>query len=133
MKNAKALSAALLVTVAVFLGGCSKLPDDGANAKMATVTHLNKVRYLEVFVIGGNGITGKLIANVYNTSLKPGFDGDVTKDSAPQAWAEGLNTEEIKKQNKALAASINGPKLWMIDYFDIPTWVDRVFNGQTIP
>jgi len=132
MKNTK-LATTLLTVYILVLTGCAKLPDDGANATINRIENLNRVRYLEIMVFGGNGITGNLEANVYNTSLLPGFDGKVNKDSAPQAWAEGLNTEDIKKQFKALDVAINGPKLWMIDYFQLPLGADRPFNGKIIP
>lgn len=127
------VSTILLVAIVAVLVGCAKLPEDGANAKMFQATNLNRVRYLEIMVFGGNGITGNLQANVYNTSLKPSFNAALSKDSAPQAWAEGLNPEELKKKFKALEVAINGPKLWMIDYFDIPLGVEREFNGTQIP
>ena len=122
-----------MIVCASLLTSCAKLPDDGANAKMNHIDNLNKVRYLEIMVFGGNGITGNLEANVYNTSLIAGFNGNEVKDSAPQAWAEGVNTDAIKKQFNALDVGINGPKLWMIDYFDIPLGADREFNGKTLP
>ena len=133
MERTKSLAIAFVMVCACLLTGCVKLPDDGANAKMNRIDNLNRVRYLEIMVFGGNGITGNLEANVYNTSLIPGFDGKTIKDSAPQSWAESLNTDEIKKQFKALDVGINGPKLWMIDYFDVPLGADRQFNGKTLP
>lgn len=90
------------------------------------------MRYLEVFIVGGNGITGNLIANIYNTPLVPDRDPSV-KDTAPQAWAESLNTDEIKKRFGALGAAINGPKLWMLDWVDIPLGASEEFNGKNIP
>jgi len=128
------LAAPLLgIALGALLTGCAKLPDDGAHTQTAHVENMNKVRYLEIFVVGGNGITGNLSANVYNTSLVPGSDFTVNKDSAPQSWAESLNTDEIKKRFGALGASINGPKLWMLDWFDVETGANEEFNGKTIP
>ncbi len=132
MKNVKVLSAALLLTAAVLLGGCAKLPDDGANTTRYRLDNMHLVRYIEVFVVGGNGITGNLTANVYNTSLTPNRDPSV-KDTAPQAWVESLNTDDIKKHFGALGAAINGPKLWMLDWVEIPLGSTQEFNGRTIP
>lgn len=69
------------------------------------------MRYIEIFVVVGNDITGNLSANVYNTTFRPGLDLKTNKDSAPQDWVESLKTDDIKKQFGALGASINGPQL----------------------
>jgi hypothetical protein len=47
---------ALTLTLGVsLLGGCSKnLPNDGVNAKTVEFSGLNRVRYIEIFVIGGD-------------------------------------------------------------------------------
>jgi len=125
--------AAVAVTLALTLAGCAKLPDDGADAKPAHYENLNRVRYIEIFVVGGNGITGKMLINVYNTIGSPGFDPKTSKDSAQQAWVESLKTDEIKKQFDALGAAINGPKLLMLDWMDLPNGVEREFNGKKVP
>jgi hypothetical protein len=132
MNNAKIVLAALLMSCACMLTGCAKLSNDGAHTKAYHLENMNRVRYLEIFVVGGNGITGNMDANVYNTSLVPDHDA-ASKDTAPQTWAEGLNTDEIKKRFGSLAAAINGPKLWMLDWVDIPLGADQEFNGKKIP
>ncbi|HTQ51307.1 MAG TPA: hypothetical protein VMJ12_11390 [Candidatus Acidoferrales bacterium] len=129
----KLTGVAAIVATITMLTGCANLKDDGADAKVSRIDNLNQVRYLEIFVVGGNGITGNLRANVYNTSLIPGFDGATTKDSAPQEYVEGLSTEQIKKQFGALGVALNGPKLWMIDWFELPLGKDEDFNGREIP
>lgn len=91
------------------------------------------VRYLEIFVIGGDPSKGQLYANVYNTSLVPGFDGKTTKDSSPQAYVEGINVGEIKQRFNALQATLNGPKLWMLDWADVPLGAEHDFNGKRLP
>jgi hypothetical protein len=116
----------------VLMAGCAKLPDDGANAKPAHYENLNQVRYVELFVVGGNGITGNMLINVYNTIASPGFDPNTNKDSAPQDWVEGVKTDEIKKQFGALGGAINGPKLLMLDWMDLPNGVERDFNGKKV-
>jgi hypothetical protein len=132
MKTVKLIATALLILCACLLTGCAKLPNDGANTKKYHLDNMNRVRYIEVFVVGGNGITGNLLANVYNSSLVPDRDA-ANKDTAPQAWVESLNTDEIKKRFSALGAAINGPKLWMLDWVDIPLGANEEFNGKTIP
>src|SRR5262249_5283344 len=115
------------------LTGCASLPNDGANAKTKHYENLNMVRYIEVFVVGGNGITGNLRANVYNTTFAEGYDPKANKDSAPQAYVEGIKVEAVKEQFHALGASMNGPKLWMLDWVDIPLGADQDLNGKQIP
>jgi hypothetical protein len=94
IKWALGIVAALIVVAAlvVYLKLVVTLPDDGADAKLAHYENLNRVRYVEIFVVGGNGITGKMLINVYNTIESPGFDPKTNKDSAPQSWVEGVKT-----------------------------------------
>ena len=106
------------------------LSDDGANAKLMHFDHMHWVRYLEIFVVGGDPSKGQLSANVYNTSTVPGFDGKTTKDSTPQAWVERINVGEIKQRFNALQANLNGPKLWMMDWADVPIGAEHEFNGR---
>src|SRR5664279_2339976 len=103
------LSVLFLGGLLLALSGCASLPDDGAKVQSKHYENLHTVRYAELFIVGGNGITGNLKANVYNTTFRSGYTG---KDSAPQAWAESINLEDLKKQWHALGSSMNGPKLW---------------------
>jgi len=119
-----------LLAVMLTLVGCASLPNDGANAQSKHFDNLHTLRYVELFIVGGNGITGSLQANVYNTTFRDGYTG---KDSAPQAWVESINLEVLKKDYHALGASMNGPKLWMLDWVDIPLGTNRTFNGLTMP
>jgi hypothetical protein len=126
-KSIAAVSALLLLGL---LTSCATLPNDGANVQSKHYDNLHTLRYVELFIVGGNGITGNLKANVYNTTFRGGYTG---KDSAPQAWAESINLEDLKKQWRALATSMNGPKLWMLDWIDISLGTERTFNGLTMP
>ncbi len=109
------------------------LPADGANAKESHYENLNRLRYVELFAVGGNAITGKMLINVYNTIGTPGFDPKTSRDAAPQAWVEGITPDGIKKQFDAFAGAVNGPKLLMLDWMDLPLGVDRDFNGRKVP
>ena len=125
--------AALVVVAAIIIYSklTASLPDDGANAKMAHHTNTLDNRYLEVFVIGGNYITGHLKANCYNTE---GYNvNPIPGDFAPQNLVDKLNADEIKKEYKALGAFINGPRRWCLDWIDIPTGVERDFSGLKAP
>lgn len=121
------------LAVGSFLTGCASLPNDGANTRSVRLENMNQVRYCEIFVVGGNGLTDNLLANVYNTSLVPGFDSKVTRDSAPPAFVESLNLEAVKKQFHALGSALNGPKQWMLDWVEIPLGTARDINGKEIP
>lgn len=113
--------------------GFAPLPDDGANTKTIRFNNMHLVRYIEIFVFGGGQSDGELRANVYNSSLAPGLDPKVNKDTAPPSWVAELNPEAIKKQFDAPAVTFNGPKLWMLDWFDIPLGVEREIHGRKIP
>ena len=119
-----------LVLAASVCGHSQNVADDGANAKLMHFDYLHRVRYLEIFVIGGDPSKGQLYANVYNTALVPGFDGKTTRDSSPQAWVEGINVGEIKQRFNALQATLNGPKLLMPDWADFPIGAEHEFNGR---
>ena len=67
------------------LTGCKSLPNDGAHAQTKRFDHLNQVRYLEIFLVGGDFITGNLYGRCYNTTFAPSFDLATSRDSAPQA------------------------------------------------
>ena len=121
----------IVAAIIVYSKLTAELPDDGANAKLAHHTKTLDNRYLEIFVIGGNYITGHLKANCYNTE---GYNvNNIPGDFAPENLVEKLNPEEIKKDNKALGAFINGPRRWCLDWIDVPTGVERDFNGLKAP
>ena len=112
----------------LLLAGCASLPNDGANPKQTHLKNLHATRYAEIFIIGGNALTKDLRANCYNTSYLNGFT-TANKDSAPQAIAEKLDNKQLKKENHALGAFLNGPKLWMLDWVNVPFGVERNFDG----
>ena len=105
---------------------------DGDGATSIRVAHTHKVRFAEIFLAGREAKTGKLVAACYNTSLKPN-GVPASKDTAPQAWVEGLDFDKIKNEFGVLGASLNGPKLWMPDWIEVENGVERVFNGVKIP
>ncbi len=53
----------------------------------------------------------------------------MSKDTAPQALAEGLDFVKLKQEFGVLGASLNGPKIWLPDWTDIDVGVERSFNG----
>jgi len=117
-----------LVAAMLAFTGCASLPKDNASVETKHFENLHATRYAEVFLVGGNGITGNLKAGVYNTVYLNGYN-ESNKDSAPQALVEAFNAEQIKKQYDILGCKLNGPKLWMLDWVDVPMGTERDFNG----
>lgn len=109
-----------------------KVLADGAGAKSIRVDNLHKVRFAEIFLAAREAKTGKLVAACYNTSLFPNAV-PASKDTAPQAWVEGLDFNKIKNEFGVLGASLNGPKLWMPDWIEVENGVVREFNGRKFP
>jgi hypothetical protein len=127
-KIGTALPLLVVPLCAALLTGCSSLPKDSANVQLMHFEKLNATRYAEIFLVGGNGLTKNLDANVYNTLGLNGYN-DSNKDSAPQALAEAFNPEEVKKQNHVLGSKLNGPKRWMLDWIEVPMGAERDFCG----
>jgi hypothetical protein len=101
---------------------------DGVGASPATLKGLNRVRYIEIFLAAKDPKTGKLVAPCYNsTASSAGVPA--SKDTAPQAKVEGLDMEKLKAEYGVLGASLNGPKLWMLDWVEVEIGVQREFNG----
>ena len=109
------------------LTGCASLPNDGATPKTTKFQNVLDQRYLEIFLIAGNGISGNLKAACYNTQSLNG--GDRTGDSAPQNLVDKLDVKTMKKENHVLGAFVNGPRRWCLDWIDVPVGVERDFNG----
>jgi len=74
-----------------------QLPNDGANAVSKKYDHVHRTRYIELFLVGGNRVTGDLRANVYNTTYFNGWN-ETNKDSAHEALVDGLDYEKLAKQ-----------------------------------
>jgi hypothetical protein len=101
---------------------------DGDHAEPARVDNLHLVRYIEIFLAAKDPTTGKLVAPCYNSTFSSA-GVPASKDTAPQAQVEGLDFGSIKAEYGVLGASLNGPKLWMIDWVEIDAGVQREFNG----
>jgi hypothetical protein len=108
-----------------------KVLADGAGAKTRRFDNLHQVRYIEIFLAAPDA-TGKLVAACYNTTVNS-TGIPASKDTAPQALVEGLDFAKLKDEYHVLAASLNGPKLWMLDWLEIQVGVTRDFNGIKAP
>jgi hypothetical protein len=105
----------------------AKLPDDSAGATLKRFDDIRANRYTEVFLIGGNAITKHLKANVYNTY---GLNGtERTGDSSPDAMLAKLDVSDLKKRYHVIATFVNGPRLWTLDWIEVPSGVQHDFNG----
>lgn len=137
MKSALMIAALLSLTATVSVAQetppqAPEILSDGAGAKSVRIDNLHKVRYIEIFLAGRDPKAGKVVASVYNSSLSPDRAA-VGKDTAPQAWVEGLDFAQLKKDFGVLGVSLNGPKLWMSDWLEIENGVTRQFNGVKMP
>ena len=104
------------------------LPNDGADAKPFTFKDVRGQRYTEMFLIGGNGITKDLKANVYNTTGLNG--GATTGDSCPAALLDKVDVKELKDQYHTLAAFKNGPRFWTLDWIEVEMGKELDFGGM---
>lgn len=118
---------AALALIVVLLGGCAKLPEDDLGATLTKFDNLSGQRYAEIFLIGGNGITKNLKANIYNTLglNSPTGGGDTT----PQAMLDKVDLDALKKEYGVLSVYKNAPRLWTIDWIEAMAGKVRNFNG----
>lgn len=105
-----------------------KVFSDGVGAKKQRVKNINQVRYIEMYLAAQDPKSGNFLGACYNSSILPS-DIPASKDTAPQNQLEGLNFKKIKKEFAVAAVSLNGPKLWMCDWFEADVGATRVFNG----
>jgi len=57
-----------IVSFVVYSKAVKAVPQDGVDATVMRFDNLRVLRYTEIFLIGGNGLTHNLNAAVYNTS-----------------------------------------------------------------
>jgi hypothetical protein len=99
---------------------------DGVGAKSTRIENTHLMRYIEMFLAGIDPNTGNIVAECYGTYTH-GIPAD--KDTAPQALVAQLNMDQIKDQYGVMGASLNGPKIWIPDWFDLEIGVVRQFGG----
>jgi len=105
---------------------------DGTGAKSGRFENMHQVRYIEIFLAAPDATTGKLVAACYNTTFNS-TGIPASRDTAPQALVEGLDFAKLKIEYGVAGASLNGPKLWMLDWAEIDVGVTRDFNGIKAP
>ena len=105
----------------------TKLPPDDAGATLRRSDGVRGRRYTEIFLIDADAATGQLIAAIYNTSGLNDPAG--TGDSSPQQLVDRLDVEALKDEYGVLAAFVNGPRLWTLDWMEGMSGAERDFHG----
>lgn len=123
------LFAALSVAVIfIYPKVISEIPDRDAATNLTEFANTRGIRFCEIFLIGGNGITRDLFASAYNTT---GYNyGDHPQDSCPDALVKGLNLDQYKSDYKVLAVYFNKPRSWTFDHMKNPVGPTREFAGM---
>ena len=117
--------------LALFLAGCAAIKPgpvgDAEDLKMTRFDNIHNYGYCEIFLIGGNGITKDIYGLFYNTTDYNG--GPTTRQSCPaDLWAK-QDKDTLKKEYDVLGVFLNGPRIWLYDWIELPTGVVRDFNG----
>jgi hypothetical protein len=105
----------------------TKLPADDVGATLRHADGVRGRRYTEIFLIDADATTGRLIAAIYNTSGLNDPAG--TGDSCPQQLVDQLDVEALKEEYGVLAAFVNGPRLWTLDWMEGMSGTERDFSG----
>ena len=105
----------------------SALPDDCARATLRKFDHLRDYRYEEIKLFAKDPLKKVLYVTVYDTTGLNG--GDDTRDSAPASLVQNLDPKKIAKQYQALAARIDPPYSWTIDWLADRFGTVRSFDG----
>lgn len=130
----------LMTTGAVLAGAmtpframaASELLADSADAVSKRIENMLHVRYIELFFAMDDPGTGKLVAPCYNTTFRPSGI-PATKDTAPQELVKALDFAELAKEYGAINVLLNGPKRWMLDWFEVDVGKARTFQGIEAP
>lgn len=122
----------LVIILVVVLGviyskAVKEVPQDGINAVETKFDNLRDLRYAEVFLIGGNGLTKNLSAAFYNTTDRNNQADP--RNTCPQELWDKIEVEQLKKEYNVLSAFKNGPRHWVMDWIKIPVGKELEFNG----
>jgi hypothetical protein len=118
-----------LFVAGLFLAGCATLPKDNAQLTEFKFDNLMGSRYTEILLVFGNAVTRNFTAGVYNTIGLNGANPAGGGDSTPAALVDKLDLEKIKKDNGAMKAIKNGPRLWTVDHIGAKFGTERDFEG----
>ena len=126
---------ALLTTLALAKPEAPKgteLFADSEGASSERVENMRHVRYIELFFATHDPETGKLVAPCYNTTFRAAGI-PASRDTAPQALVKELDFDDLAKQYGVLNVLLNGPKRWMLDWFEVEVGKERSFGGLDAP
>ena len=105
---------------------------DSEGAMFGRVDGMHRVRYIEIFLAGQKAATGDIVAACYNPRYGDGGIPE-SKDTAPQAFVEGIDFDALKTEYGLLGASLNGPKIWTPGWSEAMIGKVRDFNGIKAP
>lgn len=117
----------IVVAAIIYTKAVKDIPQDGVGAKQTHFENLRDIRYAEVFLIGGNGITKNLSAAFYNTSERN--NAADPRNTCPQELWDKIDVVQLKKEYNVLAAFKNGPRHWTMDWIEIPVGKELNFSG----
>jgi hypothetical protein len=103
------------------------LPSDDVGATLQRRDGVRGQRYGEIFLIGADAATGRLVGGVYNTTGLNDPAG--TGDSCPQELWDKIDAEAVTKEYNALTTIKNGPRLWCLDWVEGMSGAERDFAG----
>jgi hypothetical protein len=104
---------------------------DGLNATPKRIENSHLMRFIEMYLAGIDPATGDVVGQCYGSYAMPNVPAN--KDTAPQAEVAALNMNRLRRQYGVLAASLNGPKIWIPDWFDIEEGKTRQFGALAMP
>jgi hypothetical protein len=104
---------------------------DGVNATSKRIENSHGMRFIEMYLAGIDPATGDIVAQCYGSYAIP--DVPANKDTAPQAQIAALDMGKLRTQYGVLAASLNGPKIWVPDWFETEIGVTQEFGEMALP
>ena len=105
----------------------SELPDDCAGAELRKFDNLRNYRYEEIDLFARDPLKKVLYVSTYNTTGQNA--GEDTRNSAPKAIAQSVDSKRVAKQFQALSAAISPPRYWTLDWLSDRVGEVRNFGG----
>jgi hypothetical protein len=118
-----------LIVLSSVLAGCASMPKDDAQLTEVKFTNLMGSRYTEILLVFGDAVTKDFTAGIYNTIGLNGANPAGGGDSSPAAILDKIDLKKIAKDDDALKAIKNGPRLWTVDHIGVKVGKERDFQG----
>ena len=134
MKIGMIMSTILMAAPMVQAAAAEQTPlfADSEGAKSQRIENMRHVRYIELFFATHDPKTGKLVAPCYNTTFRKSGIPE-SRDTAPQELVAALDFDKLAKEYNVLHVLLNGPKRWMLDWFEVDVGKERTFEGIEAP